>query len=298
MADADKIDGKSIADEIQEKVAEQIKKLKLKAGLAVILVGNDPASERYVSLKQKASQKVGIDFHLYRFGEHAAEGEILQTVRWLNEDPGIHAMLIQLPLPPHLDEDKIIAAMDYKKDVDGFHPKNIQAERLGAQKMMPGLVAGIVQLIAATGEVLHGKQAAIIARHEAFVKILARALSSFGAAPVHAQPGDPRIAEKTQKADIVITAVGTPGWLTRDMIKEGCILIDVGTSEVDGKITGDVDASCKKKAAWISPVPGGVGPMTVAMLLKNTALLARLARRGGGISTEAKLKMVDAAARA
>ncbi|MBI1961098.1 MAG: bifunctional 5,10-methylenetetrahydrofolate dehydrogenase/5,10-methenyltetrahydrofolate cyclohydrolase [Parcubacteria group bacterium] len=297
--EANRLAGTEIAAQIQAEVAEQIKKLKLKAGLAVILVGNDPASEKYVSLKQKAAQKAGIDFHLYRFGEYAAPGEILQTVRWLNEDPDIHAILIQLPLPEHLDEDKIIAAMDYKKDVDGFHPKNIQATLSGAQKMMPGLVMGIVQLITATGEALHGKQAAIIARHEAFVKILSHALSSFGATPVNAQPGDPRVAEKTQKADIVITAVGKPGWLTGDMIKEGCILIDVGTSEVNGTIAGDAHKSCKEKAAWISPVPGGVGPMTVAMLLKNTALLARLARRlpadlsaeeagGGGISTEAK----------
>ena len=278
---ANRISGTELAAGIQAEVAEQIKKLGITPGLGVILVGNDPASERYVSLKQKAAQAVGVGFHVYRFSENAAQDEILETVHFLNEDPGTHAILIQLPLPEHLDEDKIIASMDYKKDVDGFHPKNIQATLSGTQKMMPGLVMGITQLIAATGEPLDGKQAVIVARHKAFIAILSHALSSLGVAAAGVEPRDPRSAEKTQQADIVITAAGAPGWLTKDMIKEKAILIDVGTSDVNGKITGDVDASCREKAAWISPVPGGVGPMTVAMLIKNTVLLARISTEAG-----------------
>lgn len=278
--EANKLGGRELAANIQAEVAGQIQKRGLSPGLAVILVGNDPASERYVSLKQKAAQKVGIDFRLYRFDENAPEDEIVKTIRFLNEDPNIHAMLIQLPLPEHLDEDRIIQTMDHRKDVDGFHPKNIQATLAGRHRMMPGLVMGIVQLIAATGEPLDGKQTLIVARHQAFIKTLAHALSSFGITASDVRPDDPMIAEKTKKADIIITAAGAPGWLTKDMVQEKAILIDVGTSDVGGRITGDVDASCWEKAAWISPVPGGVGPMTVAMLLANAEKLAR-------ISTEA-----------
>ncbi len=288
--EANRLSGTEIAAQIQAEVAEQIKKLKLKAGLAVILVGNDPASEKYVSLKQKAAKKAGIDFHVYRFDENEHQEAVLETINFLNHDEYVHAILVQLPVPKHLDENRIISAMDPKKDVDGFHPENIKAFLLDRPAIAPGLVMGIIQLITATNEPLAGKTAVVIAKSHEFTQTMAHGLKPFGVYASTVRPDAEDLAQKTQAADIVVTAVGSPGWLTKDMVKESAILIDVGTSEVGGKIVGDVHASCKLKAAWISPVPGGVGPMTVAMLLKNTVLLARLAHRGGGLSTEADVK--------
>ncbi|OJI06799.1 hypothetical protein BK004_02415 [bacterium CG10_46_32] len=270
------ISGKELGNQIQVEVTDQIKKLKLIPGLAVVLIGNDPASERYVSIKQKAALNVGIVIHVYRLNEAVTEEEVLQTIDWLNKDKEVHAILIQLPLPNHLDEDKIIAAMDPKKDVDGFHPENIKAFLADSSLFAPGLVMGIIQLIAATNEPLPGKQAVIVAKSEEFTKTLEHALEPFEITSTLVHPDAPELLEKVHTADIIITAVGKPHWLTQDMIREGAIIIDVGTKDVSGKITGDVDLSCWNTASWISPVPGGVGPMTVAMLLKHTVLLARL----------------------
>ncbi|MDZ4221598.1 MAG: bifunctional 5,10-methylenetetrahydrofolate dehydrogenase/5,10-methenyltetrahydrofolate cyclohydrolase, partial [Patescibacteria group bacterium] len=203
------------------------------------------------------------------------QNELMESIAFLNADKHVHALLVQLPLPPHLDEDAAIARMDPKKDVDGFHPENINAFMEGRASVAPGLVMGIVQLITATKEPLAGKAAVIVAKSREFTDTLSHALSAFGITSQVARPDTEDLAQKTQSADIVVTAVGAPGWLTRDMVHEGAILIDVGTTDVNGAITGDVHPSCKEKAGWISPVPGGVGPMTVAMLLKNTAMRAR-----------------------
>lgn len=277
--EANKISGTALAADIRSEVTEQIKKLGMTPGLAVVLVGNDPASERYVSLKQKAAQKAGIDFHVYRFDENVREEEILATIRWLNADPDVHAILVQLPLPERLDKDRIIAALDPRKDADGFHPENIKSFLADAGTVAPGLVMGIIQLIVATREPLAGKVALIVAKSQEFASALEHSLASFDVRAEPALPSSEDLAEKTASADIVVTAAGKPGWLTRDMVKQGAILIDVGASVVDGRTVGDVDAgSCKTKAAWISPVPGGVGPLTVAMLLKNTVTLADIHR--------------------
>ncbi len=272
--EANSISGTEIAADIQAEVAAQIKKRKLKAGLAVILVGRDPASERYVRIKEKAARRVGISIHVYKLSEAATQETVLETVNFLNRDKRVHAILIQLPLPGHLDEDAVIRAMDPKKDADGFHPENVRAFLRDRAATAPGLVMGIIQLIAATGEPLGGKTAVVIAKSGEFGNTLIHALAPFGIRAEAVHPGADGLLKKTQSADIVVTAAGKPGWLTGDMVKNGSILIDVGTSEVGGKIMGDVHASCKEKAAWISPVPGGVGPLTVAMLLKNTVTLA------------------------
>ncbi|MAG29158.1 bifunctional methylenetetrahydrofolate dehydrogenase/methenyltetrahydrofolate cyclohydrolase [bacterium] len=270
------IDGKSIANDIQNEVAEQITNLKLTPGLGVILVGNDPASELYVSLKQKAANKVGINFCLYKFDEDAKESEILETINWLNKDDEIHAILVQLPLPKHLDEDVIIQAINSKKDVDGFHPQNIKAYLNNEPTIAPGLSMGIIQLITSTGENLKDKTALIIAKSEEFTKPLEHTLSAFGVQSQSIQPNDPTLRDVMPTFDIIITAIGKPKWIMADFIKEKAILIDVGTTKLNNETVGDVDfESCKLKASWITPVPGGVGPMTVAMLLKNTVALAR-----------------------
>jgi len=273
---ANTISGTQLAAEIQSEAAGHIQALGIMPGLAVVLVGTDPASERYVSIKQKAANSVGIAIHVYKLPEFATQDEVLATIDFLNADEQVHAILVQLPLPKHLDEHAVISRVDPKKDVDGFHPKNIQAFLGDQAGIAPGLVMGIIQLITATQEPLEGATAAIVAKSAEFTGTLVHALAPFGVAGKAVRPDAEELARATRAAGIVITAVGKPHWLTKDMIREGAIIIDVGASEINGKIAGDVDASCKEKAAWISPVPGGVGPMTVAMLLKNTVMLARM----------------------
>ncbi len=270
------LDGKALAETIRNETRSQIEKLSLQPSLAVILVGNDPASERYVSLKQRASREVGIMVSVYRFEESTDEKTILETINWLNADDEIDAILVQLPLPAHLNEHAIVQAVSPAKDVDGFHPENIKKLLRGQPVLTPGLHLGIMQLLAATGETLAGKHAAIVAKSPEFTGTLSYILSAFGVANDVVRPDDPRAREVMRNADIIIVAAGKTQFVTGDAITTGAIIIDVGTTLLpDGTVAGDVDVqSCKEKAAWISPVPGGVGPMTVAMLLKNTVLLA------------------------
>jgi len=270
------IDGKKIASEIKNEISEQIVKTRLRPGLAVILVGKDPASELYVSLKQKAARSVGIDVHMYRFAEDAAEQEIVEAITWLNNDDEVHAILVQLPLPKHLDANKIIQAIDPEKDVDGFHPKNIQRILESKNDITPGLSLGIIQLILASGIDLAQKQVVIVGKSPSFTGVLKHVIEAYDA-KVSVIPPEENARAATQQADVLIVAAGKPGWITDKDIKEGSVIIDVGTNKtIDNATMGDVDfASCVKKSAWITPVPGGVGPMTVAMLLKNTVLLAQ-----------------------
>lgn len=261
------IDGKALADTIRQETAAQIAKLGIVPGLAAILVGHDAASELYVSLKAKAAKEVGIMFSLYRFPNNASEAEILEAINWLNQDKNIDGILVQLPLPAHLDENKIIQAIDPKKDADGFHGKDY---------VIPGLANGILQLLLSTKENLKDKQALIIARSVEFTGSLSYILQEFGIANKTISPDDNDVKTQTQEADIIIIAAGKPQWIKKEDIKSGAIIIDVGTNRLsDNSVVGDVDfADCLEKASWITPVPGGVGPMTVAMLLKNTVSLS------------------------
>jgi len=269
------IDGKAIAKEIQKEVTSQIQKLGLNPGLGVILVGNDPCSELYVKLKQKAAQKVGINFNLYNFDEDIRQEEILETIEWLNKDEEIDAILVQLPLPKHLDTSAIIKSINPKKDVDGFHPENIKAYLNNEETIVPGLSMGIAQLLQSTQENLSKKECSIIARSKEFTQTLKHTLKAFDINSSIINPDDKNALDKIDSADIVITASGKPNWIQSKNIKDHSILIDVGTTQVKEKTIGDIDfESCSKKADWITPVPGGVGPMTVAMLLKNTIALA------------------------
>ena len=263
------INGKTLAKEICQETKEQIKKLGITPGLAAILVGHDPASELYVKLKAKAAKAVGVVFHLYRFPDNITEAELLEAIAWLNQDKDIDGILVQLPLPGQLDENKIIQAIAAKKDADGFHGKDY---------IIPGLANGILQLLASTNENLKSKQALIVARSPEFTGSISHLLREFGIANSIASPDDNDIKTKTQGADILIVAAGMPNWIKKEDIKPGAIIIDVGTNRLaDGTVVGDVDfADCADKASWITPVPGGVGPMTVAMLLKNTVALAIL----------------------
>lgn len=270
------IDGRALAENIQQETAAQIAKLGVSPGLAVILVGNDSASELYVALKAKAAKQVGIIFSLYRFEAEASEREIMDTIAWLNQDAEINAILVQLPLPEHLNENQIIAAIDPTKDVDGFHPENIKNLITGKSYIIPGLASGIMQLLGATNENLTGKQAAIIARSQEFASTLAYILGEFEITANILNPDIPGIKKQLPGADIIIVAAGKPQWLKGNDIKPRAIIIDVGTNRLsENTVVGDVDFNdCSQKAGWITPVPGGVGPMTVAVLLKNTVALA------------------------
>ncbi|MBL7022196.1 bifunctional 5,10-methylene-tetrahydrofolate dehydrogenase/5,10-methylene-tetrahydrofolate cyclohydrolase [Patescibacteria group bacterium] len=271
------IDGKQIATEITEKVADEIKANKLQIGLAVILIGNDSASELYVKLKKKACIKVGIDFHLYRFPDNTNTDEVIEAIKFLNEDRDINAILVQLPLPKELDTKKIIAAIDPKKDVDGFHPINIQKYINGEIDFLPGLNEGINILLASTKQDLTNKKICILANSDEFAEPLEKYFTNQGLNTKHIHLTDPDWTDRVKEADILITAVGKALLITKDNIKEDAIIIDVGTNRLTkNTIVGDVDfESVCDKCSYITPVPGGVGPMTIAMLLKNSVRLAR-----------------------
>lgn len=265
------IDGLKIAKTIREKIADKVAKENLFPGLGVIMVGDDMASKLYVSLKKKACAECGVFFSLYEFSDKTPQEEIINTIEWLNNDQEINGILVQLPLPLGYDEDEIISKIDPEKDVDGFHPQNIKKYLKNENSRMPGLVEGIIILLKETEQTIKNKKSAIIAKSDEFKNCLEKELENLGAKVEKIHPDDKNIFEKTPQADIIISAIGKPKLITKDKIKNESILIDVGTCKINNKTVGDVDfESCSKKASWISPVPGGVGPMTVSMLIKNT----------------------------
>ncbi|PWB38888.1 MAG: bifunctional 5,10-methylene-tetrahydrofolate dehydrogenase/5,10-methylene-tetrahydrofolate cyclohydrolase [Parcubacteria group bacterium] len=270
------IDGKALAEEIQAELTKEITAKKLNPNLAVVLVGNDPASRLYVGLKKKACQKIGIAFHEYLLAADSSETKVLETINFLNNDSEIDAILVQLPLPAGLDTDKIVSAIDPTKDVDGFHAKNIEKFLAQQTDFIPGLPLGIIKLIKSTGENLNGKKAVIVAKSQILYRPLAKLLNDQDVVTEIVSPTEKSLKDKTLTADILITAIGKAFAITEEMVKDGAIVIDVGTNKIDDKYTvGDVDYSgVFEKVSHITPVPGGVGPMTVAMLLYNTVKLA------------------------
>jgi len=274
------IDGKAVAAKIMKRTARIRAKLKRPPGLAAILVGDDPASHLYVRLKEKACRKAGVHFEKIIFPAGAAETDVLAAVGELNRRTDIDAILVQLPLPTHLDEDKVIAAMDPAKDVDGFHAANIAALLQGQPRLLPGLAAGIMELIDSTGVRPTGLTATVVANSRTFYEPLACALVDAGFTTIFLGPDDRRLAEATSAADVLIIAVGRPKLITGDMVKPGAVVVDVGTNRLGKKVVGDVDAaSVGDVAGHLTPVPGGVGPVTVAMLMANTVALSA-ARQG------------------
>lgn len=265
------IDGRALAKEITDQTAAQLAKISGTPGLAIILVGNDPASEVYVKVKERACEKLGIHFALHRFPADANEADVLRKLEELNGDAKVHGIVVQLPLPSHLDEDRITQAIDWRKDVDGFHPMNVERYLTGQSDQAPSLIRSIMALVKKTGEQLSQKQALVLAYSDTFFLPMRKALENADI-EVHTQRADEMQADEVKKADVIIIAAGKPRCLTGDMLKPGSILIDVGINELpDGSVTGDVDAdNVEGVAAWRSPVPGGVGPVTVAMLLQST----------------------------
>lgn len=267
------IDGRALAASLEAKLIERTRKLKQEPGLAIILVGNDPASEIYIKVKKQACERVGIRFELHRFYSNTLEEEICSRIADLNKRPDVHGIVVQLPLPRHLDDDRIVAAVSWPKDVDGFHPFRVKSLLEGKPIEAPSLVRGILLLIKQTRTALRNRHVAILANGEAFTSTLLFILKKSGARPAVVRTGE-EYRPVTKRADIVITAYGDPGLIKGHDIKAGSVLIDVGISRLDnGSIQGDVDReSVEGIAAWLTPVPGGVGPVTVATLLESTIL--------------------------
>ena len=269
------ISGKKLSKEIREEVRLEVEELKAQYNavphLVVVLVGNDPASESYVKAKERACTKAGMESTLIRKDETLEEAELLSIIDELNKDKGVHGILVQLPLPKHIDENKVIDRIDFKKDVDGFHPLNIAYMHMGREAIYPATPSGIITMLKSTGVELKGKDAIIIGRSNIVGKPAAMLLMKENCTVQIAHSRTLNLKEKCLQADIIVAAVGRANTVTEDMVKEGAVIIDVGVNRVEGKLVGDVDfEAIKDKASFITPVPGGVGPMTITSLLQNT----------------------------
>jgi methylenetetrahydrofolate dehydrogenase (NADP+)/methenyltetrahydrofolate cyclohydrolase len=269
------LDGIVFSAEIKEDVKRRVAAMKEQGvipGLAVILVGDDPASEIYVRNKGKGCEETGMLSRTIRMNAAVTQEELEAEIDRLNRDPAIHGILVQLPLPGHLDEAAALAKILPEKDVDGFHLINAGHLMTGTEGVTPCTPKGALYMIRSTGEDLSGKEAVVIGRSNIVGKPMAMLLLQQNCTVTLCHSRTKNLAEHTRRADILIAAIGKAGFVTADMVKEGAIVIDVGINRVDGKVCGDVDfEKVKEKAGWITPVPGGVGKMTIAMLLSNTA---------------------------
>lgn len=264
------IDGKEIAKEIRENLKKEITDNNLKPGLAIIMVGNNPASEIYVRNKRKACAEVGIKEELYQFAENTSEEEILNCIIKLNNDESINGIMVQSPLPNHLDEDKIMNYIVPEKDVDGFGISSLGYLASNEEKFISATPYGIIKLLEHENISLAGKNVVIVGRSKIVGRPLALAMLNRDATVTIAHSKTKNLKDITKEADILVVAIGKANFINEDYIKQEAIVIDVGINRVDGKVIGDVDfESCSKKASHITPVPGGVGPMTIAMLLTN-----------------------------
>ena len=285
------IDGKKISQEIRAEIAAEVAAMvasgKPAPHLAAVIVGHDGGSEAYVANKIKACHECGFESTTVRLDESVSEAELLDVVRKLNEDDNIDGFIVQLPLPRHIDEHKVIEAIDPAKDVDGFHPVNVGKMAIGLPCFVSATPAGIMELLERSGIETRGKECVILGRSNIVGKPVATLLMQ------KAKPGNatvtvchsatPDLAKHTRRADILISAMGVPGFVTADMVKDGAVVIDVGTTRVQdpsakngSRIAGDVDFdNVAPKCSFITPVPGGVGPMTIASLLQNTLKAAK-----------------------
>lgn len=285
------IDGKKIADVIKQEIADEVAKMVAAGGkkphLAAVLVGHDGGSETYVANKVKACERCGFDSTVVRFEDTVTEQELLDAVAKLNADPDVDGFIVQLPLPKHIDEQKIIEAIDYRKDVDGFHPINVGRMSIGLPCFLSATPQGIFELLKRYQVETRGANCVVLGRSNIVGKPVASLMMQ------KAVPGDATVTvchsrtkdikEHCRKADIIIAALGVPGFVTADMVKDGAVVIDVGTTRVPStetksgfRLKGDVDFEhVAPKCSFITPVPGGVGPMTIVSLMKNTLLAAQ-----------------------
>lgn len=268
------IDGKQISLDIKNELKEKVAKYKeqgIEITLAVVKVGNDPASAVYVRNKEKACEYVGINSKTLALPEETTEEELLNVVKELNEDKNVNGILVQLPLPKHIDESKVLLTIDSTKDVDGFHPVNVGKMVIGEDSFLPCTPAGIIEMIKRTDIDIEGKECVVIGRSNIVGKPMAMLMLKENATVTIAHSRTKDLKEVTKRADIIVAAIGKAKFVTADYVKEGAVVIDVGMDrDENGKLCGDVDfESVSKVASAITPVPGGVGPMTVTMLLVN-----------------------------
>jgi methylenetetrahydrofolate dehydrogenase (NADP+) / methenyltetrahydrofolate cyclohydrolase len=272
------MDGKALAARIREELARDVADLGPLC-LATVLVGDDPASHLYIDLKHKAAREVGIEPLDHRLPADVPEEELLRLVEELNADEHVDGILPQLPLPPHLDEVRVIEAVEPAKDVDGFHPLNAGRLYLGQSGFVPATPLGVMSLLDEYRVPLDGANAVVVGRSRIVGKPVALLLLQAGATVTICHSRTVDLAAHTAAADVLVVAVGKPGLIVAGMVKEGAAVVDVGQNRVETGLVGDVEPSAADGAAFLAPVPGGVGPMTIAMLLSNTVAAARL-RRG------------------
>jgi methylenetetrahydrofolate dehydrogenase (NADP+)/methenyltetrahydrofolate cyclohydrolase len=275
------INGKEISAAIRAEIKEATEQLVsasgVRPGLAVIIVGEDPASQVYVRNKKRACDEVGFYSESYELPESTTQDELNALVDRLNKDEKIHGILCQLPLPKHLDENEVIMRIDPKKDVDAFHPENVGKIMIGDYSFLPCTPAGVMALLERSGIDVCGKECVVVGRSNIVGKPQAMLLLHANGTVTICHSRTKNLAEVCRRADILVAAIGKADFFTGDMIKEGAVVIDVGMNRrADGKLTGDVDfASVEPKASYITPVPGGVGPMTITMLMQNTLTAAK-----------------------
>jgi methylenetetrahydrofolate dehydrogenase (NADP+)/methenyltetrahydrofolate cyclohydrolase len=284
------IDGKQVAADMRAELKEEVARLKKQGivpGLGVILVGEDPASKSYVTAKEKTCEEIGIYSDDNRLPAETSQQELMALVAKMNKDPKIHGILVQLPLPKHLNEAEVLLAIDPAKDVDGFHPMNVGKMVVGEKAFLPCTPHGVIQLLIRSGVTIEGAEVVIVGRSNIVGKPLANMLiqkkpnANATVTVCHTRTKD--LASHTKRADILIAAAGRPNTITADIVKEGVVVIDVGVNRVEDptkkkgyRLVGDVDfEAVKEKASLITPVPGGVGPMTITMLLYNTVESAK-----------------------
>lgn len=276
---AEILDGRGIAGRVRAAVATQVAGLTFRPGLAVVLVGDDPASAVYVRNKDQAAQSAGIAARTIRLPADAPEAALLATIAELNADPEVDGILVQFPLPRQMDAQAVIEALDPAKDVDGFHPLNVGRLQDGLPTLAPCTPRGVMHLLAASGRPVAGARAVVLGRSRLVGRPLGAMLLAANATVTIAHSHTADIAAECRRGDILVAAVGRPGFVQAGWVRPGAVLIDVGINRLpDGRLVGDADPGCAGVAGWITPVPGGVGPMTIACLLENT-LTAALARR-------------------
>ncbi len=272
------IDGKAVSQKVKDEIRAEIERDGLSIGLAVVIVGNNQASRVYVNNKKKACEVCGIKSYEYALPEETTEEQLLELVDTLNEDKNINGILVQLPLPKQINEEKIIERISPEKDVDAFHATNVGKIMIGNYAFLPCTPAGVMELIHSTGTEISGKECVVIGRSNIVGKPMAMLLLHENATVTICHSRTKDLAEVCRRADILVSAVGKADFVTADMVKDGAVVIDVGMNRnAEGKLCGDVKYDeVEPKASYITPVPGGVGPMTIAMLMKNTLMAKKL----------------------
>jgi len=274
------LDGKAVSLKVKESVkvrADELKKFGIEPTLAVVLVGEDKASQTYVRAKEKACNEYGIKSVAHRLSENTTQNELLALINVLNLDDSIHGILVQLPLPKHIDTNVVLAAIDPRKDVDGFHAVNVGKLVSGLDGFVPCTPLGVMEILKEYGIDVAGLNAVVIGRSNIVGKPMANLLLNASATVTVTHSKTKNLKEICKNADLIVAAIGKPFFLKADMVKEGAVVVDVGINRLDdGRLVGDVDfEEVAPKCSYITPVPGGVGPMTIAMLLNNTILAAK-----------------------